>query len=343
MPLNDDIADQIVHRTVRLEHYKNGLIKDVLAALEDALQETTEKLQRLLGEKSYSDLKKAELVKLQKALEGSSEAIRSAVEHVTVASVDLLAENEFNFTRKILHQAVPSEYISNLPQFEQVLKSIKESPFDGRTLGDWFNSFETGVQQDLKRQVTLSLVQNEGAAGLTKRLLGTKSLGFKDGVQGRTRRSAEAVARTAISHTANSARDYLYQSSDIVKGVRWTATLDARTTVLCASLDGRVFPVDSGPRPPAHVNCRSTITPVLKSWKELGIPADELEPGTRASMNGQVPDKTSYGSWLKRQKADVQDEVLGKGRAALFRKGEVSIEGFVNEQGRTLSLDELSA
>jgi hypothetical protein len=57
---------------------------------------------------------------------------------------------------------------------------------------------------------------------------------------------------------------------------------------------------------------------VVKSWKELGIDIAEMDASTRASMDGQVPEDTKYGDWLKRQSKARQDEVLGPVRAKLF-------------------------
>lgn len=55
----------------------------------------------------------------------------------------------------------------------------------------------------------------------------------------------------------------------------------------------------------------------------------------------QVKGNTSYESWLRRQSVAFQVEVLGVARAKLFREGKISIGRFVDEQGRTLTLDQL--
>jgi hypothetical protein len=102
-----------------------------------------------------------------------------------------------------------------------------------------------------------------------------------------------------------------------------------------------VFPIDSGPRPPAHIGCRSCIIPVVKSWRQLGIDADEVPAGTRASMNGQVADSITYPQWLKRQSVAVQNDALGVTRATLFRNGGLSVDRFVDKTGREYTLDEL--
>lgn len=80
---------------------------------------------------------------------------------------------------------------------------------------------------------------------------------------------------------------------------------------------------------------------MTKSFRDLGIDIDELSPGTRASMDGQVPADTTYGQWLKRQSAARQDDVLGPTRGALFRRGGLTIDKFADERGRELTLAEL--
>src|SRR5690606_24421489 len=84
-----------------------------------------------------------------------------------------------------------------------------------------------------------------------------------------------------------------------------------------------------------------TMVPVTKSWRELGIDLDEFEPSTRASMNGQVPETMSYGEWLRKQSASVQDEALGPTRGKLFRAGKLDVDRFVNRAGDQWTLDEL--
>jgi hypothetical protein len=88
-------------------------------------------------------------------------------------------------------------------------------------------------------------------------------------------------------------------------------------------------------------NCRSVSVPVLKSWRELGIPIDDITPGTRASMDGQVPADMTYSQWLANQPAARQDEILGKERGALLRSGKVTVDKFSDAKGNWLSLPEL--
>jgi hypothetical protein len=65
-----------------------------------------------------------------------------------------------------------------------------------------------------------------------------------------------------------------------------------------------------------------------------------MPPGTRASMDGQVPADLTYADWLKKQSAARQDEILGPTRGKLFRSG-MPMERFYNDQGVWLTLPQL--
>ena len=59
-------------------------------------------------------------------------------------------------------------------------------------------------------------------------------------------------------------------------------------------------------------------------------------------MAGPVSAKTTYNSWLRTQSKEMQDEALGPERAKLFRGG-MNVDKFTDDNGRTLTLDELRA
>ena len=83
----------------------------------------------------------------------------------------------------------------------------------------------------------------------------------------------------------------------------------------------------------------------IEIGKELGIDLKDIPEGTRASMNGQVPASMKYPEWLRKQPIDLQNQVLGKERAQLWRSGKVKFENFVDSKAgyRSLSLAELKA
>lgn len=126
------------------------------------------------------------------------------------------------------------------------------------------------------------------------------------------------------------------------------------------------------PGPTAHWNCRSTQIPVVKSFKELskdgairtggrrtdyqtafeknlktqGMAPEKIAQAkfnARASMDGQVARDMSFDAWLNSRTAGVQNQMLGKGRADLFRAGKISTNDLINQRGRPLRLSELTS
>ncbi|MNH23416.1 hypothetical protein D3C79_833120 [compost metagenome] len=96
----------------------------------------------------------------------------------------------------------------------------------------------------------------------------------------------------------------------------------------------------TAPSPPFHWNCRTTEIPVLKDEFARDIPGS-TRPAVGPDGAEQVSSKTTYGEWLARQPAAFQKDVLGPERYKLFSKGELTIDRFVDDNGKTLTLKQL--
>lgn len=181
---------------------------------------------------------------------------------------------------------------------------------------------------------------------LVAQIRGTKARGYKDGLVAITRRNAEMVARTAVSHVANTARNETYAANaDVLSGWRFLATLDNRTTSRCRSLDQTIWKLGEGPRLPLHPGERSTPMPELDAeyaWLSDGGTRAARGPSGRTS---DVPAEQTYYAWLKNQPAEFQDTAIGPERAQLLRDGGLSAEKFAKlNLGRNfepLTLDEM--
>jgi SPP1 gp7 family putative phage head morphogenesis protein len=75
---------------------------------------------------------------------------------------------------------------------------------------------------------------------------------------------ARALAKTSVNYTSNLARnEALVANKDQFDKVVWVSVLDSGTTEYCEEHDGEIYPIDSGPRPPAHWGCRSFVEPYI--------------------------------------------------------------------------------
>jgi hypothetical protein len=81
--------------------------------------------------------------------------------------------------------------------------------------------------------------------------------------------------------------------------------------------------------------------PITKTFKQLGIDAPEPKEGTRASEDGQVPAKWTFDDFLGTMSKEEQDEMLGEGRADLWRKGKIMLPQLMDMKGNPLSLAQL--
>lgn len=284
--------------------------------------------------------------RLRDMVKSTNTMIRAGMDQVSTelrGELSRIGLSEAQWQAAMLKEAMPLTVSVNTPSLALINSAITSKPFQGKLFKGWFDSLSKSTMARLQDQLNIGLAQGETVDQIMRRIRGTAAAKFTDGVLATTRRHAQAVTRTSITHVTTHAREELYKANeDLIKGVQYLATLDARTTDICASLDGRVFKPTEGPRPPMHINCRSTTVPVVKSWKELKLKGlKEITPGMRSSLNGRVAEKTTFGPWLKGQPKGIQNKVLGPGRADLFRRGKVSIEKFTDDKYRPLSLGQL--
>lgn len=342
MAVNDDLLARMVGHQIGLYRLSTGIVRrilklldavdgDILAAIRDRDpgEVTSGHRQRRIN---------ALLTDLRRINQGVYRVLQQRLQDELRGVVRYEPEYQLG----MLNDVLPVRLNWRTPSAEQLIALVAESPFQGYLLKEWVAGLERGRRDRLTAAVRIGYAEGETVDQMVRRVRGTSAASFKDGVLEISRRSVDAMVRTAVNHVSTQARELFYErNDDLVEKVRWVSTLDLRTTAICRGRDGKIYPVGEGPRPPAHIRCRSTTAPVVKSWRELGIDLDEAPEGTRASMNGQVPAAITYGEWLRGRSAAEQDEVLGAKAGRLFRAGGLSMEKFADSTGRAYTLEEL--
>lgn len=337
MSLNDDILDAITAHAVGVQRLSNGEVRKIVALLKRVETDVTARLIT-----AGTELSRQRLEDLLAEVQRIVASVHADATGQLRIDLNGLAEYEIDYQDAMFKELVPVRLETVKPAPFQVISAVNARPFQGKLLNEWFTELESSTFRTLRDAIRLGYTEGRTTDQMVRTLRGTKAQGYKDGVLETTRRQAEAVVRTAVAHTVNHSREIYYgENPDLIKGVQWVSTLDSRTTLICMARDGIVYPVKKGPRPPAHVNCRSTTTPVTKSWREIGIDIDDAPPGTRASMDGQVAADQTYSEWLRKKPAAFQDDVLGVAKGKLFRDGGLSLDRFVNRAGDELTLDQL--
>lgn len=340
--VNQTIEDHLTQRDVELERYKRGLITRILGLLARVEEDIVASVNRLDPTSVRTYYQKARTTRLIAEVQARIDRYSEALEAVVLPDLDELAVDESRFGVRLLSEVPPVVLETIAPAAAALRAAVTSRPFQGRLLREWVRDHPAATRMRLRGAIRQGVAQGETIDQIVRRIRGTRANGFRDGIMETNRRGAEAMARTAVNHVVSAARDETYQANaDIIRGVKWVATLDSRTSETCRGLDGQVFPLDRGPRPPAHVNCRSSTVPVVRSWRELGIDLAEAPEGTRASMDGQVPATQTYSRWLRGRSVAFQDEVLGRTKGRLFRDGGLELDRFIDATGRAYTLDEL--
>lgn len=137
-------------------------------------------------------------------------------------------------------------------------------------------------------------------------------------------------------------------NSDILSGFQWIATLDLRTCLKCATLDGKKWTLEGVPighdvllpQSDIHEGCRCLKMPVTKTWKELGMDFPEFDPSTRSSMFGPVSGELNYEEWFhKHVPEELKKRYLGDHLFALYQNGMTSFSELAKHGERTTISD----
>jgi SPP1 gp7 family putative phage head morphogenesis protein len=312
-----------------------------LAALDD-VEGTTAKLNRLrLLEAQVTQILGRGMGEIANQQQGSLSIMAQVEGRMTIDAISSALPPQLRVGRFAIELDFPP------PQTLQAI--VRSQPIQGHLMADWWARLGTKSKDEMLRQARIGVTTGETTTEITKRMIPTarELRAGSPSTYRQIRREAEGIARTMTTGVTNAARsETMRANSDVVKGELWVATLDGVTCAICRALDGKTFALGEGQRPPAHLGgCRCSVSPVLKSLREMGLTDQDFEfsRGTRASMTGNVPDTTTYGEFLRTQSKEFQDETLGPKRAEMFRRGVVPIERFVDVQGRELRIDQLEA
>lgn len=359
MSANDDLVDMAIMHQVELARYSNNVVRRIMAILNRSDARLTAELTSVV-----SQLNDGTSTFRMDRLESLLSSLR-AVNAQAYAQVDqALREELLNFTQyeaswqqMSLGSVLPAQVSVASVAVDQIYAAAMSRPFQGTLLKDALTEVSAFTAKKIRETIAQGIVEGRTTDQIVRDIRGTKASNYTDGLLERSRKDVEAIVRTAVSHVANTTQtNVMAANSDLIRAVQWSATLDLRTTSQCRLRDGLLYetvshrpighsiPWRGGPGS-LHWNCRSAQVPVLKTWKEMGLDlagGPELA-GTRASLDGQVSKDLDYASWLKRQSAERQDEVLGPKRGKLLRAGGLDLKDMYDQRGRFLTLEELRA
>ena len=225
----------------------------------------------------------------------------------------------------------------------------------GEVIEKAFRGIASTQAEFISREIRVGLTEGEAIPKIARRLRGRLQFGKNQAMTARAQALAGGtgmrlannqvltIVRTSVNQVQTMASHAVYESNqEVTKKYEYVAILDARTTALCGSLDGKRFRYGKGPMPPQHFNCRSTTVPIIDD--------EDLRrrfPATKPSEVGRVPQDLSYPNWLKRN-PDMQTKALGNKKPFfnyLINKKNKSprdaLRQIIRDDGTELSLKDL--
>ncbi len=353
-PTDERIADDLIGRQIdifRFTAHERAVVLQILKTLEEDLIELL-----FHSGKKLTDIGRADKAAI---LRQAQEVIaQSYGETADAVAADLagLGQFEAKATAASLGAAFASAIKPALPT-EGFFKSlVSNTLIDGAPSAAWWKRQQGDVAFRFASAMRQGLAAAETNDQIIRRVTGTKA---DPGVMGIARNNAAALVQTSVQTLSNAARFETFNANeDILKGYRQLSTLDGHTTVICVAYAGKqwdlkrepighdlpfVSPKGAVSGTPRHWNCRSLISVITKSFKELGLDIPEWKPKTRSASGGPVAAGTTFEQYIARQPAGFAAELLGEGRAELYRDRKITLSQLLDQTGRPLTLAELRA
>lgn len=353
--VNEVLLELVAHRAIDREQYSTYVARRMVRMLARTDARLAAEIASSLTRVSADSFRIQRLTSMLSSVRELNAQTYAAINQALNNEIDAFSAHEAAANYELMLRVIPKQLEFRIAGVAatQIQAAVLARPFQGHLLSEWGSKIEADRMLVVRNAIRGGIVEGRTISQIVGDIRGTKTRQYLDGALSKPRRELETVVRTAVSHTAAVARDvFVKENVDIVASVRWLSVLDQHTSSPCRIRDGLQYtavghkPVDhkipwgAGPGR-FHFNCRSTSVPVIKSWRQFGLSVDELPPGTRASMSGQVPANLSYRDWFLQQPASRQEEILGPARSALIRKGGLKVPDFYTSTGVELTLDQL--
>lgn len=345
MSINDKVKDRILEQSIELEQLEAGSKKDVIKKM----ARMEKKLIAIFLNSDLWSSQKKQIMQARLALlfKDADDLIKQTYDSISLEQIGLLAA---------LAALVEKQSINNInvslgtkyTQTQITKAKLNNALIEGASPSEWWKRRGEAFNNKFKDTVRDGVSKNLGGMEIARNLTGNKRLRKRNGAFAGNYRSAELLVRTSIHSIANEARVAIFENNDdIILGIEWVSTLDARTTIICKALDGLIWDINTKkpighnkayPGSSAHWGCRSAQVPVIKKYDNS---MKKLSSETRASMDGQVSANLDYEDWLKTKPTDFQKKTLGLKRYELWNDGKIDFSDLTNQNNKPLRLDQL--
>lgn len=226
-------------------------------------------------------------------------------------SIIQLGVREEDFTTSVLKHATSlgTKVVNNVLESpmlnKRAIDNIIKYPWHGANYSDriWNNKAE--LIASMKNELTNGIIQGKSIYQVANMMEERLNVG---------KSKTQRLVRTEYMHALNQGQIESYKAAGYTK-LRWSATMDSRTSKMCRERNGKEYLIDQLPDIPAHPNCRCTFVPVIDD--EFINKRSEMLAKAKAEIDGTMYNKDEevvdlFGGELKDHKLsrDVAIEKL---------------------------------
>jgi len=339
------LQDYLIRRHIIAESFSNGVTKELIEILFKAQKQVQDHIRNQKAGKMTKTTMQKINVEINSALKFISEEYTNKLNKAQIEMI----KDEYNKLKKTLRgnlgkSVKESNYILPVKRIQAILAT----PSGGRFVQDYIKAHVNSLRTRIRTQLTIDIIESSSMEKTARNLRTQFDI---------SRRGANLISRTSIMDASNRANEEVFkENTDIIKGYRYVATLDNRTTLICAGLDGKEVRLrENLPQPPLHPLCRSLIAPILfddqfEGLKRIAVTNVERKKvkhrdGTTSTKFRNVSGKdvsasTNFSKFLERQPAKWQREYLGKTRYELYKDGKLSLQEMATNS-KSFTIEEL--
>lgn len=314
------LTDDYIKHALKLIRVSNGLNADANFRMRQLARD----LKKLLKGSDIADMNLGQLRKLIAEADG---LIYDALEHIgntqSAATAELVS--------------VEAKWANRIASYETeatdsaITRAINGLLVKGTPLDDHFTTIADRLSQQVASQIRLGAGAGQSDADIAGRVAGL-GLDNRGGVLEGATRNVRGLVDSSTQAAASAGRRAT-QAANGVTALQWSAKLDAKVCPNCGERDGKIWQIDGDP-----VNTDIPYAPApLHDWcRCIELPM-ELTP----EEIDDAPETETFADWLETQSDADQNEILGNGRADLWRDGKISTSDLIGQNGLVLSLGDL--
>lgn len=315
------VTQKYVEHALRLIRVANGLNASSTADLRTMAR----RIKKAMGDADFGGYSKKELAALLKQIEGIVNGTYGSIAARKTAAVRQLMPIEAKF-------AARASAFPNVASEALVARTASNFTLMGRTIEETFATQASRLMDRMTAEIRMAAEAGQSGKEVIERVLGTGK-DLRNGVIDDAVRKVRGVGDATV-HSAADAGRRATMAANGVNALMWHAILDPKVCIECAERAGKLWDMDGNPlghdipyaSPALHPWCRCILLP--QKFKD-GPPED----------GGAQMDK--FDDWLETLTVEQQNDLLGAGRAELWRNDVITTSDLINQNGQVMTLREL--